>query len=92
MISAYPCQLTVDEEDGGLVATFPDVPEAITGGRVSVPRRWPWRRMLSPRALAGYVHEKWAIPAGVERADGRSGVGARADRRSAAKLALLTRR
>ena len=33
MIYAYPCQLTADEEDGGLVATFPDVPEAITGGR-----------------------------------------------------------
>ena len=32
MIYAYPCQLTPDE-DGGLVATFPDVPEAITGGR-----------------------------------------------------------
>ena len=32
MIYAYACQLTPDE-DGGLVATFPDVPEAITGGR-----------------------------------------------------------
>ena len=32
MIYAYPCQLTPDE-DGGFVATFPDVPEAITGGR-----------------------------------------------------------
>ena len=31
MIYAYPCELTTDE-DGGLVATFPDVPEAITGG------------------------------------------------------------
>ena len=31
MIYAYRCQLTPDE-DGGLVATFPDVPEAITGG------------------------------------------------------------
>ena len=31
MIYAYPCQLATDE-DGGLVATFPDVPEAITGG------------------------------------------------------------
>ncbi len=32
MIYAYPCQLSPDE-DGGLVATFPDVPEAIAGGR-----------------------------------------------------------
>ena len=32
MISTYPCELSPDE-DGGLVASFPDVPQAITGGR-----------------------------------------------------------
>ena len=31
---AYPCILTPDEEEGeGFVVTFPDVPEAITGGK-----------------------------------------------------------
>lgn len=29
---AYPVTLTPDETDGGLVVTFPDVPEAITQG------------------------------------------------------------
>ncbi len=28
----YPVRLTPDEEDGGFVVTFPDVPEAITQG------------------------------------------------------------
>ena len=37
MIYAFPCQLTPDE-DGGVVATFPDVPEAITAGG-TVPRQ-----------------------------------------------------
>lgn len=32
MIYAYPCEFTPDE-DGGLVVLFPDVPEAITGGK-----------------------------------------------------------
>ena len=30
----YPCILTPDDEEGeGFVVTFPDVPEAITGGK-----------------------------------------------------------
>jgi antitoxin HicB len=29
---AYPVHLTLDEEDGGFVVTFPDFPEAITQG------------------------------------------------------------
>ena len=32
MIYAYPCQFILDE-DGVLVATFPDVPESISGGK-----------------------------------------------------------
>ena len=28
----YPAMLTPDEQDGGFVVTFPDVPEAITQG------------------------------------------------------------
>ena len=60
MIYTYPCQLTLDE-DGGLVATFPDVPEAITGGS----DRAETLRMAEDAlatALAGYVHGNWDIP------------------------------
>ena len=60
MIYAYPCQLTADE-DGGFVATFPDVPEAITGGRDRCEALAEAEDALSV-ALAGYVHEKWDIP------------------------------
>ena len=57
MIYAYPCQLTSDDEDGGLVATFPDVPEAITGGRDRAESLAMAEDTLAT-ALAGYVHEK----------------------------------
>ena len=61
MIYAYPCDLTMDEGDE-FVVTFPDVPEAITGGKER-------REALSEAvdalatALAGYVHAKRDIPA-----------------------------
>ncbi len=61
MIYAYPCLLT-DDEEGGLVATFPDVPEAITGGRDRDEALAEAEDALAV-ALAGYVHEKWDIPA-----------------------------
>ena len=61
MIYAYPCQLTSDDEDGGLVATSPDVPEAITGGRDRAESLAMAEDALAT-ALAGYVHEKWDIP------------------------------
>ena len=60
MLHAYPCKLTADEE-GGFVVTFPDVPEAVTGGG-------NWAEALAMAedalavALAGYVHEGWDIP------------------------------
>ena len=60
MIYAYPCQLTPDEY-GGVVATFPDVPEAITGGRDRDEALALAEDALAV-ALAGYVHEKWDIP------------------------------
>ena len=69
MIYAYPCQLTPDEEDGGLVATFPDVPEAITGGRDRAEALAMAEEALAT-ALAGYVHEKRDIPTPSEAADG----------------------
>ena len=67
MIYTYPCQLTPDE-DGGLVATFPDVPEAITGGRDRAEALAMAEDALAT-ALAGYVHEKWDIPTPSEAAD-----------------------
>ncbi len=60
MIYAYPCHLTQDE-DGGLVATFPDVPEAITGGKNRAEALAEAEDALAV-ALAGYVHEKREIP------------------------------
>ena len=69
MIYAYPCHLTPDE-DGGLVATFPDVPEAITGGRDRAETLAIAEDALAT-ALAGYVHEKWDIPTPSEAAAGQ---------------------
>ena len=69
MIYAYPCQLSSDE-NGGLVASFPDVPEAITGGSDRDEALAMAEDALAT-ALAGYVHEKWDIPAPSEAADGQ---------------------
>ena len=60
MVYAYPCNLTPDE-DGGLVATFPDVPEAITCGE-NRSRALEMAEDALATALAGYVQEKWEIP------------------------------
>ena len=60
MIYAYPCNLTPDG-DGGLVATFPDVPEAISGGE-SRSQALEMAEDALATALAGYVHEKWEVP------------------------------
>ena len=86
MIYAYPCQLTPDE-DGGLVATFPDVPEAITGGGDRAEALAMAEDALAT-ALAGYVHEKWDIPSPGEAADGQ--VSLPVPTVVAAKLALYT--
>ena len=86
MIYAYPCQLTPDEE-GGLVAAFPDVPEAITGGR-DLAEAMAMAEDALATALAGYVHEKWDIPAPSEAADGQVLVAPPAV--VAAKLALYS--
>ncbi len=84
MIYAYPCQLTPDE-GAGLVATFPDVPEAITGGSDRAEALTMAEDALAT-ALAGYVHEKQGIPAPSEAADGQVSVAVPAV--VAAKLAL----
>lgn len=69
MLYAYPCELAADE-DGGLVVTFPDVPEAITGGDDRAEALTMAEDALAT-ALAEYVHEKREIPAPGEAADGR---------------------
>ena len=86
MIYAYPCQLTPDE-DGGLVATFPDVPEAITGGRNRAHALEMAGDALAT-ALSGYVHEKWDIPSPSAADEGHALVMTPAV--VAAKLALYT--
>lgn len=60
MVYAYPCNLTPDE-DGDLVATFPDVPEAITCGE-NRSQALEMAEDALATALAGYVREKWEIP------------------------------
>lgn len=72
MIYAYPCQL-IPDEDGSLVAIFPDVPEAITGGKDRSEALAMAEDALAT-ALAGYVHKKWDIPAPSETADGQVSV------------------
>ena len=69
MIYAYPCVLT-PAEDGSLIATFPDVPEAITGGADRSEALAMAEDALAT-ALAGYVNEKWDIPVPSEAVAGR---------------------
>ena len=60
MSYAYPCRI-VPDEDGALVVTFPDVPEAITGAQ----DRAEALRLAADAlrgALAGYVLDERAIP------------------------------
>ena len=85
MLYAYPCDLTPDG-DGGLVATFPDVPEAITGGADRAEALAMAADALVT-ALAGYVHEQREIPA-PGAAEGRDLVPVPAV--AAAKLALYS--
>ena len=86
MIYAYPCQLTPDE-DGSLVATFPDVPEAITGGRHRSEALAMAEDALAT-ALGGYVHEKWDIPSPSGASEGQ--VSVPVPTVVAAKLALYS--
>lgn len=60
MIYAYPCQLSPDE-GGAFVATFPDIPEAITGGSDHTDALTMAEDALAT-ALAEYVHQKRDIP------------------------------
>lgn len=60
MVYSYPCEITSDE-DGEMVVSFPDVPEAITGGRDRSEALRLAADALSA-ALAGYVHDRRDIP------------------------------
>ena len=86
MIYTYPCELTPDEE-GGLLATFPDVPEAITGGSDRSEALAMAEDALAT-ALAGYVHEQWDIPTPSEAVEGQQLVAVPTI--VAAKLALYS--
>lgn len=83
---AYPCEIASDE-DGELVGTFPDVPEAITGGR----DRAETLRLAADAlgvALAGYVHDQRDIPQPSAAAQGHELVAVPAV--TTAKLALYS--
>lgn len=86
MIYAYPCRL-VPDDDGQVTATFPDVPEAVTGGRDRTEALALAGDALSA-ALAGYVRAKRDLPDPGETAHGDVQVSVPAV--VAAKLALHT--
>ncbi len=86
MIYSYACELA-REDDGQLVVTFSDVPEAITGGAA----RFVALNMAADAlatALAGYVHQKRDIPPPSAAADGQELVAVPSV--VAAKLALYS--
>ncbi len=56
----YPCTLAPDGE-GGFIARFPDVPEALTGAETQAETIDLAADALAT-ALAGYAHEKRDIP------------------------------
>ena len=86
MIYTYPCELTPDE-DGEFIVTFPDVPEAISGGNDRAEALRMAEDALAT-ALAGYVHNSWDIPISNEAHDDQ--VSVPVPTVVAAKLALYT--
>ena len=81
----YPCVLTPD--DGGVSISFPDVPEALTCGEDRTEALAMAQDALAT-ALAGYVHERWDVPAPRPAVDGQELVPVPPV--TAAKLALYT--
>ena len=86
MIYAYPCEFATDD-DGTLVVTFPDVPEAITGGQ-DHPEAMRLAADALAVALAGYVHDQRDIPEPSPTAEDQELVAVPAV--AAAKLALYS--
>jgi antitoxin HicB len=84
----YPFDITGCEEDGeGFVVTFPDVPEAITGGFTRSKAMTMAEDCLTV-ALGGYVQMGWDLPAPSPVAEGQELVAV--PPLAAAKLALYT--
>lgn len=86
MIYAYPGECVTDD-DGTLVVTFPDVPEAVTGGQ----DRTEALRLAADAlavALAGYVHDRRDLPEPSSKAEDQELVAVPAV--AAAKLALYS--
>ena len=81
----YPCEMVPD--DGGVSIRFPDVPEALTCGEDRTEAVAMAQDALAT-ALAGYVHERWNIPAPSLAADGQELIPVPPV--TAAKLALYT--
>ena len=86
MIHTYPCELVTDDQ-GALVATFPDVPEAITGADGRAEALCLAADALAA-ALAGYVQDGRNIPEPSEPADHQELVTV--DAVTAAKLSLYS--
>lgn len=84
MIYTYPCDL-VPDEDGGFLVTFPDIPEAITGGKTRAEALEMAQDALTV-ALAGYVIASWSIPIPSPLSEGQELIPL--DPIPAAKLAL----
>lgn len=84
MIYTYPCNLIPDDE-GGFLVTFPDVPEAITGGKSRAEALEMGEDALTV-ALAGYVIANWNIPAPSPASEGQELISL--EPIPAAKLAL----
>ena len=81
-----PCKLVPDEE-GGFVATFPDVRGAVADGR-SRAEALAMAESALAAALAGHVYQRWEIPTPSPAVDGQELVAVRPA--TAAKLALYT--
>lgn len=69
MTYIYPCELTPDE-DGSLIVLFPDIPEAITGGKDRTEALTMAEDAIAT-ALAGYVHAQRQIPTPSQPATGQ---------------------
>ena len=69
---AYPCDMTPDVEEGcGFIVTFPDIPEAVTGGAT-----WEESLFLAEDALIAalsfYVDDREALPVPSALSDGQA--------------------
>jgi antitoxin HicB len=69
MVLAYPVVLTRDE-DGTVVASFPDVPEALTCG-ADERNALQWAEDALMVALSGFVDRRKAIPSPSMASDGQ---------------------